>query len=151
MGTTTVLDPDQQFQYLSSTMQIYNPARNLCLDDGGNEVLGTTSSSAILSFRPCDSSSINQQFIMTTGGQIYNPNWPNNQVCLFGNGNNYNGYQELLLWGCSTSNPDMIFNIIPICPIGDFADRQFDCKVFNGLLSYRPVLHGGDVFLPSAI
>ncbi len=117
MGTGSSYDTDQQFQYLSSTMQIYSPSKNLCLDDGGKETLGTSSLSAVLSFTTCNSSSINQQFIFTTGNQIYNPNWPNNQVCLNGNGNSYNGDQELILWGCS-NNGDEIFNIVIICPTG---------------------------------
>ena len=117
MGTGGTFDTDQQFKYLSSTMQIYHPASGLCLDDGGYETLGTSSYSAVLSFKACDSSSINQQFIITTGHQIYNPNWPNNQVCLNGNGISYNGDQELILWGCS-NNGDEIFNIVLICPTG---------------------------------
>ena len=128
MGKATILDSDQQFQYLSSTMQIYNPTKNLCLDDGGNEVLGTRSLSAVLSFKPCDSTSINQQFIVTTGGLIYNPNWPNNQVCFDGNGNDNNGYQELMLWGYTASDSNQIFNIIPICPAGDLADSSYTEK-----------------------
>ena len=114
MGRNSTLDPNQQLQYLSSTLQIYNPSNNLCLDDGGNEVLGTSSLAAILSFKPCNSSIINQQFNFTTGNQIYNPNWPNNQVCLNGNGDGYNGYQELILWGCSPSNYDEIFSIVVV-------------------------------------
>ena len=117
MGTGSSYDTDQQFQYLSSTLQIYHPTSGLCLDDGGNETLGTSSLSAVLSFTTCNSSSINQQFIFTTGNQIYNPNWPNNQVCLNGNGISYNGDQELILWGCS-NNGDEIFNIVLICPTG---------------------------------
>ena len=119
MGTGGTFDTDQQFQYLASSMQIYHPTSGLCLDDGGNEVLGTSSLSAVLSFTACDSTSINQQFIFTTGNQIYNPNWPNNQVCLNGHGNyNNDHYQELILWDCSATNPDEIFNIVLICPTG---------------------------------
>ena len=117
MGTGSVLDADQQLQYLSSTMQIYHPASGLCLDDGGKEVLGSRSLAAYLSFAPCDSSSINQQFIFTTNYQIYNPNWPNNQVCLFGAGNTYNGYPELLLWDCEADESKM-FNFILVCAPG---------------------------------
>ena len=122
MGTGGTFDTDQQFKYLSSTMHIYHPASGLCLDDGGYETLGTSSYSAVLSFKAsCDSSSINQQFIITTGHQIYNPNWPNNQVCLNGNGNaNSDHYQELILWGCSPSDSNEIFNIVLVCPTGAF-------------------------------
>ena len=126
------LNTYQQFQYLSSTMQIYNPALNLCLDDQGVETLGTSSYSAYLSFGYCDSTSINQQFIITTNNQIYNPNWPNNQVCINGNGNFYYiatptstgqsnvyfGLYEAIYWGCSTSDSNEMFNVILVCPPG---------------------------------
>ena len=124
------LDTHQQFQYLSSTMQIYNPALNLCLDDQGFETLGTSSYSAYLSFLHCDSTSINQQFIITTNNQIYNPNWPNNQVCINGNGysfdfalltstgQSYVGFNEAIYWGCSTSDSNEMFNVILVCPPG---------------------------------
>ena len=118
MGRGSSSYTDQQFQYLSSTMQIYHPTSGLCLDDGGYETQGTSSYSAVLSFTTCDSSSINQQFIFTTGNQIYNPNWPNNQVCLNGNGNSYNGNQELILWGCDPSDSNEIFNLVLVCPPG---------------------------------
>ena len=119
-GPGDLLDPDQQFQYLASTLQIYNPANNLCLDDGGNELLDLTSQgpSAIVSFKDCDSSSINQQFIFTTGNQIINPNWPNPSNCLNGGGMNPNSYQALILWSCIPSLSNQIFNIIPICSPG---------------------------------
>ena len=71
MGYGSIFDTNQQLKYLSATMQIYHPASGLCLDDGGKETLGTSSYSTVLSFEPCDSSSINQQFIFTTGNQIY--------------------------------------------------------------------------------
>ena len=112
-------DYNLYLKYFPSTMQIYHPASGLCLDDGGNEAKGTSSLSAVVSFKTCNSTSINQQFIFTTGNQIYNPNWPNNQVCLNGNGGSYNGFQELILWGCSPSNSDEIFNIVLICPPGE--------------------------------
>ena len=70
------------------------------------------------SFTTCDSSSINQQFIITTNYQIYNPNWPNNQVCLNGNGSSYHGNQELILWGCDPSDSNEIFNLVLVCPPG---------------------------------
>ena len=119
------LDTNLHLQYLASSVQIYHPTSGLCLDDGGNEVLGTSSLSAVLSFTACDSTSINQQFIFTTGNQIYNPTWPNNQVCLDGNGNPYNGYQELILWGCSPSDSNQIFNIVLICPTGTFTQSIY--------------------------
>ena len=113
------LDTHQQFQYLSSTMQIYNPAMDLCLDDQGFATLGTSSYSAYLSFLHCDSTSINQQFIITTNNQIYNPNWPNNQVCINGNGYLYEvQYQMAILWDCVTSDANEIFNVILVCPAG---------------------------------
>ena len=113
------LDANLHMKYLPS-LQIYNPTNNLCLDDGGKEVLGTSSLSAVVAFKPCDSSSINQQFIFTTGNQILNPNWPNNQVCLDGNGNTYQGYRELILWGCKPSDANQLFSIVLICPTGAF-------------------------------
>ena len=115
MGTASILDTNQQLKYLSSTMQIYNPSKNLCLDDGGSETQGVTSLSAVVSFTTCDSNSINQQFIFTTGNQIYNPNWPNNQVCLNGDGLNN---QDLRLWACNPSDSNEMFNAILICPAG---------------------------------
>ena len=104
---------DQQFQYLSSTLQVYSPSRNLCLDDEGSETTGS-----FLSFKACNSTSANQQFIFTTGNQIYNPNWPNNQVCLNGNGIHHNGYQQLILSICKPYYLDEIFNIVLMCPPG---------------------------------
>ena len=124
LGYGSILDYDQQLKYLSSTMQIYHPASGLCLDDGGNEVLGPSVVSTPLSFTSCDSSSINQQFIFTTGKQIYNPNWPNNQICLNWAGNQFPDsssdpyYQELILWYCEPSNWFESFNIVLICPPG---------------------------------
>ena len=123
------LDTSMQFQYLSSTLQIYHPTSDFCLDDGGNEVLGPNSLSAVVSFKACNSSSTNQQFIITTGNQIYNPNWPNNQVCLNGNGNDYNGFQELILWSCSPTDSNEIFNIVPVCARGTF--RSCWCSLLN--------------------
>ena len=118
MGYGSIFDTNQQLKYLAATMQIYHPTSGLCLDDGGKETLGTSSYSTVLSFKPCDSSSINQQFIFTTGNKIYNPNWPNNQVCLNGNGNKHNAFQELILWFCSPSDSNEIFNVVLICPPG---------------------------------
>ena len=132
MGTGSILDTDQQFQYLSSTMQIYHPTSGLCLDDGGYETQGTTSYSAYLSFTTCNSNSINQQFIITTNYQIYNPNWPNNRVCFNGNGNYYPitysyfyyydwffpSYQELILWNCDPNDSNEKFNVVLICSPG---------------------------------
>ena len=121
MSRTSTLDTNQQFLYLPSSLQIYNPSRNLCLDDGGKEALITTfTDTEGLSFRPCDSSSANQQFIFTTNDQIYNPNWPNNQVCLNGNGDGYRFFQrELILSTCNSSDSDEIFRIVLICPKGE--------------------------------
>ena len=124
MGNGSLLDTNQQFQYLASTMQIYHPTSGLCLDDGGNEIQGTSSYAAILSFTACDSNSINQQFIFTTGNQIYNPNWPNNQVCLNGNGHDFTfdgytfPYQELILWYCDPNDTNERFNVILVCNPG---------------------------------
>ena len=142
MGTGGMFDTSQQFQYLNSSMQIKHPASGLCLDDGGNEIHGTSSLLAVVSFKKCDVTSINQQFIFTTGNQIYNPNWPNNQVCLDGDGNaNSEGFQELILWGCSPSDSNQIFNISLICPAGTVLshDQIIHClsnrKISNGLIS----------------
>ena len=130
MGDGSILDTNQQFQYLSSTLQIFHPTSGLCLDDGGNEAQGTSSYSAVLSFTTCNSNSINQQFIITTNYQIYNPNWPNNQVCLNGNGEYYPffygyfygysspSYQELILWNCDPNDSNEKFNIVLICSPG---------------------------------
>ena len=119
MGFGSIFDTNQQFQYNSSTLQIHHPQSGLCLDDGGNEVQGMNSLSAVLSFTTCDSASINQQFVFTSDQQILNPNWPNYQVCLYGNGNNlYYGIRELILWPCDTSDTNQLFNIVLICPPG---------------------------------
>ena len=61
MGRNSPLDPNQQLQYLSSTLQIYNPSNNLCLDDGGNEVLGTSSLAAMVSFKPAQQPSLSRR------------------------------------------------------------------------------------------
>ena len=118
MGLGSPFDTNQQFQYNSSTLQIHHPQSGLCLDDGGNEVQGMNSLSAVLSFTTCDSASINQQFVFTTDDHIFNPNWPNYQVCLYGSGNTYYGTLELILWRCSTSDTNQLFNIVLICPPG---------------------------------
>ena len=119
--TESTYDPQNSnllFTYNENTLQIMNPGSGLCLDDGGNEALGGSSTSATLTFGTCNPSSINQQFIFTTGGQIYNPNWPNSKICLRGDGgNNYNGYQELLLWGRDPSSFNEAFEVV-VCPAG---------------------------------
>ena len=106
------------FVYNETSLQIMSNASGLCLDDGGNEALGASSINATLTFSACDSSSINQQFVFTSGGQIYNPNWPNNKICLRGDGGTtFNGYLELLLWQCDPSSFNVAFEVFA-CPTG---------------------------------
>lgn len=134
MRSENLEDTDQQFVYISSTMQIHSPVKNLCLDDGGRETLGLTSYGTVFTFSPCVSNNINQQFVFTTNNQIVNPNWPNNKLCLNGNGNEFVAwqkgnifsffsvpvaYRELIQWGCSSADSNEVFNIILLCPPGE--------------------------------
>ena len=113
-------DPYQQLMYNPTTLQIYIPTMNLCLDDGGNEYLGGQSLSATLTFSPCDSTNPNQQFIQTTSLEICNPNWPLNTVCLNRNGaiNAAINRQQLELWTRTAGNLDMQFNVLGLCAPG---------------------------------
>ena len=100
------------FMYNETSLQIVSNASGLCLDDGGREALGGSDFSATLIFTTCDSSNIDQQFIFTSGGQIYNPNWPDNKICLRGVGG------ELILWTCDSSSFNQTFEVLLVCPPG---------------------------------
>ena len=118
--------------YDNSSLQIRSLAMDLCLDDGGYEVLGGQNSSAVVTFQPCDSQSPNQQFILNSQRQILNPNWPNNNICLSGNGNQYAGYNQLILWEIGLVGASGIFEVTPLlCPSTIYLilrslDSQFD-------------------------
>ena len=106
-----------KLHYDNSTLQIRSLALDLCLDDGGNEALGGRNYSAVITFKPCDAQSINQQFILNNLNQILNPNWPNNNVCFRAYGNQYGTYNPLMLWECGIGNSLEIFSVIYFyCP-----------------------------------
>lgn len=112
-------NPNLILNYNATTQQIIVPANDLCLDDGGNEANGLTNVYSILTFSSCDSSNINQQFVFTPGGQILNPNWPMQQMCLRGDGGGaFAGYQKLILWECNAQKYHETFIASPICPAG---------------------------------
>ena len=108
---TTFSNESIKLHYDNSTLQIRSLTLDLCLDDGGYEVLGGQNSSAVVTFQPCDSQSPNQQFILNSQRQILNPNWPNNNICLSGNGKQYAGYNQLILWDCDASDSTEIFAV----------------------------------------
>ena len=113
MGGASILETDQQFKYLSSTLQIYNPGRNLCLD--------AFPRAPDLSFSRCHPNS-SQQFVITTGNRIYNLGF-SIQVCVSGIDYMYSVYNEgnaeLILWSCTPSDSIEILDIILICPPGN--------------------------------
>ena len=120
--TESTYDPQNSnllFTYNQTSLQIMNLGNGLCLDDEGNEAMGPSSINATLSFSTCDPTTINQQFIFNTGNQIYNPNWPNNKICLRGDGGNaFNGHQELILWQCDPRSFNETFEVLIVCPSG---------------------------------
>ena len=120
MTDPTVDSMYQTLEYNATTMQIYHPLTGLCLQDQGMDENGQSNSG--IYFQTCDPSSYNQQFIFTADNQIYNPNWPNNQLCLNANGNEVSVHNvqwpTLYLGDCSDTNTDEIFNILLYCPAG---------------------------------
>ena len=119
MMPDNVEDLNQQLRYNPTTLQIYNPATNLCLDDQGGEALGRYNPNANILFAPCNVKNPNQQFIYKNS-RIYNPNWPNNNACFNRDGNIHPGtsYRELMLWNSDAINPDEDFLILLICGPG---------------------------------
>ena len=83
VSNDTVATPSLVFVYYSSSLQIYSPSLNLCMDDLGLGHSSVSSTNDTLAFRPC-TSSITQQFVYIPQYQhIQNPNNPNNK-CLDG-------------------------------------------------------------------
>ena len=87
------------FTYNSTTMQIYNPATNLCLDDLGHGYSVDSSTSDTLAFTPCSSSKTQQFAYFPSTKHIMNPNNPYDK-CLYGNNNQYS---EVFLSQCPYS------------------------------------------------
>ena len=113
LGTANYND-SIRFVYDNSTLQIRSLALNLCLDDGGLEALGGQNRSALVTFQPCDSQSPNQQFILNSQRQILNPNWPNNNICVSGNGNQVAGHNQLVLWECTLAEASGAVVVTPL-------------------------------------
>lgn len=111
---TTNMNESVKLYYNSSILQIRSLVLDLCLDDGGYEELGGQSLSAVITLQPCDSQNPNQQFILNSQSQILNPNWPNNNICLSGNGSQYVGYNRLTLWECQKGDSSMAFSVYPL-------------------------------------
>ena len=83
VSNNTVATPSLVFVYYSSSLQIYSPSLNLCMDDLGLGYSSASSTNDTLAFRPC-TSSLTQQFVYIPQYQhIQNPNNPNNE-CLDG-------------------------------------------------------------------
>ena len=125
LGTANYND-SVRLVYDNSTLQIRSLALNLCLDDGGFEALGGQNRSALVTFQPCDSQSPNQQFILNSQRQILNPNWPNNNICVSGNGNQVAGHNQLILWECATGDSTEVFFVYYFyCPSKFFLSSNY--------------------------
>ena len=113
--------PYQQFTYDTTTLQIRNPASGWCLDDHGGEAQGLDNRNEIVSFAPCDPTSINQQFIYSNL-RIFNPNWPNSNLVLNRAGSTVTvsgtTLNQIMLWNNDAVNPDEDFVIFLVCNPG---------------------------------
>ena len=103
------------FSYNSTTMQIYNPATNLCLDDLGHGYTATPSTSDTLAFTRCTSSKTQQFVYFPSTKYILNPNNPYDK-CLDGN----NQYPEVFLWQCPYGGLNHQWDIVLSCMPGKF-------------------------------
>ena len=132
-------DHQHNFQYIDWSLQIKSVETGLCLDDGGHEDLWGVSTDATFTFTSCDSTNINQQFVFTSNKQIYNPNWPNNNLCLNGNGQPLGGNLALLTWICLPTNNDEIFDFF--CPAGNISIYDLNGIKSHFLRNVRPPWH----------
>lgn len=87
---------NQHFTYIEETQQLYNPHKNLCVDDGGTFHAGD---GAQLTYWPCDANNINQRFEYNLDeNMFYNPN---KNLCLDDGGAFYPGESQFHLWECN--------------------------------------------------
>ena len=117
----------QQFTYDTTTLQIRNPTSGWCLDDHGGEAQGLDNRNEIVSFAPCDPTSINQQFIYSNL-RIFNPNWPNSNLVLNRAGSTVTvsgtTLNQIMLWNSDAVNPDEDFVVFIICGPGQYSQTQ---------------------------
>lgn len=117
---STLSDPYVLFTYNSSTMQIYNPATGLCLDDMGHGYASVSSPSDTLGFEPCNSGK-SQQFGYTIFTQyILNPNNPYDK-CLDSNSQ----YPAIYLWSCPYGGVNHEWSTLLSCAPGEYTINIF--------------------------
>ena len=121
MGSYNLADPNQILTYNPTTLQIYSPKLGLCLDDYGPSHEATSSLSNTLHFYPCeDGSNPNQKFVYVSSTKaIRNINYRSPGLCLNNNGNYYNGYRHMILWGCDAADTNEIWDVVLVCPAGN--------------------------------
>ena len=91
--------PYIQFTYNATSLQIYSPTTNLCLDDLGIGYSPGSASSDILAFKPCTQSKTQQFRYFPSTGYILNPNNPYNK-CLDSN----DQYPDIFQFQCGSLN-----------------------------------------------
>jgi hypothetical protein len=126
-GSFNLQDGNKVMAYNLSTLQVYNPATNLCLDDGGKEVNALCDKSNSLSFLPCNITSLNQQFVYVTASKtIQNINYPSLSVrVLNSDGNLYSGYQQVFL--CSDYQAaSSKWDVVLVCSPGTYTANLLD-------------------------
>ena len=101
------------FTYNSTTMQIYNPASNLCLDDLRHGYSALSSVSDSLAFTSCSSSKTQQFAYFPSTKYILNPNNPYDK-CLDGN----TQYPEVFLSLCPYDKLNHQWDFILSCMPG---------------------------------
>ena len=112
-GCSSLYNSYEWFTYNSTTMQIYNPATNLCLDDLGHGYSATPSTSDTLAFTLCSSSKTQQFAYFPSSKYILNPNNPYDK-CLDGN----NQYPEVFLWQCPYGGLNHQWEVVLSCMPG---------------------------------
>lgn len=95
-------DPNQHFTYNPTSLQLHNPAQNICMKGFGYN--------STLTYGTCDTTDITQQFILTTGHVFVNPNFPNGEVCV-------TGRNSLSSEPCTYTGLE-VFNIVLVCSPG---------------------------------
>ena len=107
------------FSYNSTTMQIYNPTTNLCLDDLGHGYSADSSVSDTLAFTPCSSSKTQQFAYFPSTQYLLNPNNPYDK-CLDGNSQ----YPSVYLWQCPYGGKNHQWDVVLSCMPGILHSRK---------------------------
>ena len=111
--SSALTDPFSLFTYSPTTMQIYNPYTKLCLDDLGQSLTTTPSTSSNFLFKPCSTSTTQQFAYFPSTKYISNPKNPYDK-CLDGNIQ----YPAIFLWQCPYGGLNHQWNILPLCMLG---------------------------------